>query len=130
MELLPYYNYKKGLTLLDDEETAKFFEYLDVLTEPIQDEAQLQKLFDAWCAKGGLDSYFGRLFNRQLPESFQIREGVKKNLGLRNMFTCQSHNDLLRNTLLLMERYQLEEAKELIPVIDAAQFPEWVKICN
>ena len=130
LELLPYYNYKKGLTLLNDEETEKFFEYLDVLTEPIRDEAQLQTLFDAWCAKGGLDSYFGRLFNRQLPESFQIREGVKKNLGLRNMFTCQSHNDLLRNTLLLMERYQLEEAKELIPVIDAAQSPPWVKICN
>ena len=115
---------------MDDADTEKFFAYLDELSEPINDEARLQKLFDAWCAKGGLDSYFGRLFNRALPESFQTREGVKKNLGLRNMFTCHSHSDLLRNTLLLMERYQLEEARELIPLIDAAQFPEWVKICN
>jgi poly-gamma-glutamate synthesis protein (capsule biosynthesis protein) len=130
LELLPYYNYKKALTLMDDGDTEKFFAYLDELSAPINDDVRLQKLFDAWCAKGGLAGYFGQLFNRALPESFQERAGVKKNLGLRNIFTCQSHSDLLRNTLLLMERYQLEDAKELIPLIDAAQFPEWVKICK
>ena len=63
-----------------------------------------------------------------LPESLHVREGVKRNLGLRNLFSCQSHHDLLRNTLLLMERYQLKDAEELIPVINAAQSPEWVKM--
>ena len=130
LELLPYLNYKEALTLLDEAQTEKFFAYLDELTSPIADEARLQKLFDAWCARSGLNGYFGQLFNRVIPESFQVREGVKKNLGLRNLFTCQSHHDLLRNTLLLMERYQLEEAKELIPLINAAQNPEWVKIAE
>jgi poly-gamma-glutamate synthesis protein (capsule biosynthesis protein) len=130
LELLPYFNYKEALTLLDEADTEKFFAYLDELTAPIADEARLQKLFDAWCTRSGINGYFGQLFNRAIPESFQLREGVKKNLGLRNLFTCQSHHDLLRNTLLLMERYQLEEAKELIPLINAAQNPPWVKIAE
>ena len=130
LELLPYFNYKEALTLLDEADTEKFFAYLDELIAPIDDEARLQKLFDAWCTRSGINGYFGQLFNRAIPESFQLREGVKKNLGLRNLFTCQSHSDLLRNTLLLMERYQLEEAEELIPMIDAAQNPSWVKIAE
>ena len=129
LELLPYYNYQKAVTLMDDAETEKFFAYLDELAAPINDDARLQKLFDAWCAKGVIKGYFGNLFNRPIPESFNERDGVKRNLDLRNLFTCQSHCDLLCNTLLLMERYQLEEAKELIPFIDAAQFPQWAKIC-
>lgn len=128
LEILPYYNYKQALTLMDEKDTEAFFDYLDDLSAPIADEAQLQKLFNAWCARGGVKGYLGQLFNRVLPESLHVREGVKRNLGLRNLFSCQSHHDLLRNTLLLMERYQLKDAEELIPVINAAQSPEWVKM--
>lgn len=128
LELLPYYNKKQVLALLDEEDTRKFFAYLDELTSPISDENRLQKLFDAWCVRNGTNGYFGTLFNRELPESFQNRDSVIKNLDLRNLLTCQSHHDLLRNTLLLIERYSLEDAAELIPLINAVRTPEWIKI--
>lgn len=128
LEILPYYNRKQALGLMDDGDTEKFFSYLDGLSAPIADESALQKLFDAWCAAGGINGYFGTLFNRPIPDTFENYGGKKANLGLRNLFTCQSHHDLLRNTLLLMERGQLKNAAELIPAIRAAQAPEWVNI--
>ena len=128
LEILPYYNYKQALTLLDEADTKSFFVYLDQLSEPIADEEKLQKLFNAWCARGGLNGYLGSLFNRPVPESLYNRDGVKPNLGLRNLMTCQSHHDLLKNSLLLMERYQLKDAEALIPLIKEAQSPEWVKV--
>ena len=128
LEILPYYNYKQALTLMNEADTEAFFNYLDQLSAPIADEEKLQKLFNSWCAKGGVKGYFGSLFNRELPESFFVREGVKPNLGLRNLLTCQSHHDLLRNCLLMMERYQLEHALDMVPEILAAQSPEWIKL--
>ena len=128
LELLPYFNKKQSLTLLDEDDTGKFFTYLDELTSPISDEFRLQKLFDAWCVRNGTKGYFGTLFNRELPKSFQDRNSVMKNLDLRNLLTCQSHHDLLRNTLLLMERYAMEDVAKLIPFINTIRNPEWIKI--
>ena len=125
MELLPYFNYKAGLKTMDESDTAKFFEYLDFLNAPIADEKELQKIFDAWCTRSG---YFGALFNRAKPEDLTVREGVTALLGPRNLMTCQSHHDLLRNTLLLIERYEYAAAAENFGIIDKAQNPEFVKL--
>ena len=128
LEILPYYNYKQALTLMDKSDTKAFFDYLDQLSAPIADEEKLQELFNAWCVCGGVNSYFVQMFDQPMPKSLYVREGVTPNLGLRNLLTCQSHHDLLRNTALLMERYQLKDSEELIPVITAARSPEWVKL--
>jgi poly-gamma-glutamate synthesis protein (capsule biosynthesis protein) len=125
MELLPYFNFKEGLKLLNDEETEQFFEYIDFLNAPIADDSELQKIFDAWCSRSG---YFGALFNRVKPENFDVRENVAAHLGLRNLMTCAAHHDLLRNTLLLMERYELTKAKENFSIIEKAQNPAFVKL--
>ena len=128
LEILPYYNYKQALTLMDENDTQQFFDYLDKLSQPIVDEKKLQKLFDAWCVNGGISGYFAMLFDKTMPESFNNRDGVRETLGLRNILTCQSHCDLLQNTALLIERYQLKEAEELLPLIRDARSPEWVKL--
>ncbi|MBE6384922.1 MAG: CapA family protein [Lentisphaerae bacterium] len=125
MELLPYFNYKAGLKTMNEEESAAFFAYIDTLNAPIADEKELQKIFDAWSSKSG---YFNGFFNREKPESFDVRESVKANLGLRNLMTCASHYDLLRNDLLLMERYELSRAQENFHIIEKAQHPEFVKL--
>ena len=127
MELLPYFNLKQALTLPDEEESEKFFAYLDGLCAPIADDVELQKIFDAWCAKDGFGGYVGALFDRPKPESADQRENVKKLLALRNLLTCQSHHDLLRNSMKLVEDYKFSGAVEKVPLIKAAQTPEWAK---
>ncbi len=128
LEILPYYNYKQALTLMDEADTEEFFNYLDQLSEAIADEHKLQKLFDSWSVYGGINGYFTCLFNQPMPNSFDDPDEVKPLLALRNLLTCQSHHDLLRNTALLMERGQLKNAGELHPLIESARHPQWVKI--
>ena len=127
MEILPYFNFKSGLKTMDENDSKAFFEYLDGLCAPIADEKQLQTIFDVWSSRSG---YFGSLFNRQKPESFDEREGVASQLPLRNLMTCQAHNDVLKNALLLMERYELTKSRELpeLQIINKAQNPEFVKL--
>ena len=127
MELLPYFNLKQALTLLDEAETETFFAYLDGLCAPVADEKELQKIFDAWCAQDGFAGYAGGLFGVPKPESADRRESVQKLLGLRNLLTCQAHHDLLRNTMLLLEQYRFAADMEKVALIKAAQTPEWVR---
>lgn len=124
MELLPYFNYKAGLKLMDEEQSQAFFAYLDGLCAPIADKEALQKIFNSWSANS---SYFSSVFGRQKPD-FGKREEVAGSLGLRNLMTCQSHYDILRNDLLLMEQYQLTEAQKGMELIEKAQRPEFVKL--
>ena len=127
MEIMPYFNFKSGLKTMDENDSAAFFEYLDGLCAPIADEKLLQTIFDVWSSRSG---YFSSLFNRQKPESFDVREGVASQLPLRNLMTCQAHNDVLKNALLLMERYELTKCRELpeLEIITKAQNPEFVKL--
>ncbi len=125
LEILPYFNYKAGLRLPDEEEAKAFFAYLDKLCAPIGDEKALKKLFNAWCSRSG---YFDALFNRKKPEPIDEREQVAATLGLRNVLTCQTHHDLLRNDLLLMERYQFTAAQQDFGPVDEARHPEFVKL--
>ena len=125
MELLPYFNFKQGFRLPDEQESAEFFAYLDKLCAPIADEKELQKIFNAWCSSSG---YVSALFDRQKPENFDTRENVASCLGLRNLMTCQAHHDLLRTAMLLVERYQMSSAKEDLHIIKEAQTPSFVKL--
>lgn len=125
MELLPYFNFKQGFRLPDEQESAEFFAYLDKLCAPIADEKELQKIFNAWCSSSG---YVSALFDRQKPENFDTRENVASCLGLRNLMTCQAHHDLLRTAMLLVERYQMSSAGEDLHIIKEAQTPSFVKL--
>ena len=127
LEVLPYYNFPEEIQPMNEKDTVSFELYLKMLSEPISDDRALQKIFDAWCVSGLPGGYFGVLFGRALPESLQTRKGVRDILEHRNLFTCQSHQELLRNTLLLIERYQLDAAREMLPILQAAREPSWVK---
>ena len=122
MELLPYFNCQAGLQTMDKEESRGFFAYLDTLCAPLDNKEELQKLFDIWCAGSG---FLNSFFERKRPQDLQKREDVAANLGLRNFFTCQSHNDLVRNSLLLMEQYKLLPAEKDFPLIQTLQNPSF-----
>ena len=52
---------------------------------------------------------------------------VSRYLGFRNIFTCESHNDMVRCYLKLVEEHRLPEAGKLLPRIESLQNPEWVR---
>ena len=123
--MLPYFNYKAGLRLPDEAESKEFFAYLDKLCAPIADEKELQKIFNAWCSKSG---YFSYIFERKRPQDMNNRDEVVTTLPIRNIFTCQTHHDLLRTDLLLVERYQFLKAQEDFHLVSDAQHPSFVKL--
>ena len=55
-------------------------------------------------------------------------EQVAAALPMRNLLTCQTHHDLLRNDLLMMERYQFTAAQEDFQIVDEARHPAFVKL--
>jgi len=127
MELLPYYNRKTRLSLMPEKDAEKFFDWLDKLNEPLTQPALLQEYFDAWCIISGL----GILKSFQNPPSqfeFEERSQIRQWLGIRNLFSCESHHDLLRNTLSLIEFGKLKEAKKYVPLIQDLQTPGWLAI--
>ena len=130
LELLPYFNTKAELLPMKEVEGKGFFEYLDRLCAPLDDKEELQRLFNAWCAHYRFS--FG-LFDKKSPGDLNDRNEVRAALGMRNLFTCQSHNDLHRNMLLLLEQYKLVSAGEDFSLIEELQKPSFKgmeKICK
>lgn len=127
LEICPYSFNEERVTPLDGNKKEKFFRYLETLSEPLSDPRRMQALFEAWSTRSGC-SYLSGCVDT-LPEDWKNRTGdpavVARMLGLRNIFTCESHNDMVRCYLYLLEEMRIPQAEELLPVIDALQKPEW-----
>lgn len=86
----------------------------------------MQALFEAWSTRYGRNYISGNL---NPPENWSDHTDdpgvVHRMLGLRNIFTCESHNDMVRCYLTLMEEMRIPQAAELLPLIDSLQNPEW-----
>jgi len=127
LELLPYFDLKREIVPLEGDRAAAFFEYLEGLSAPLADDAELSRIFDAWSILSGLPM-LNRIFGCVKPAApLTERAGVTATLGLRNQFTCQSHDDLVRNTLLLAERYGLDRAREKTAFVEEARHPAWLR---
>ena len=126
MELLPYYNYQKQLKPLDEAEAGKFFAYLEELNAPLDDPAEMRKLFDGWCVIGGIRGYLKTLQRAPQSNAFEGAENIQPWLGIRNIFTCESHADLLKNSLYLIEFGGIAEAEKKIPELERLRHPDWV----
>lgn len=125
IDLLPYSFTEEKVIPLPEPQRSEFISYIEKLSATIQDTDLLQLYFDAWCTESGI-SYFGGNI-QSVPQNWKAQlkdhEGVKSFLGFRNLFTCEAHNDLIRNTLLLAERGELDTASDLLPHIHALQNP-------
>ena len=126
MELLGYYNYQKQLQPMSGEDADNFFSYLDELNVPLENPALLQSYFNSWCMISGLNGYL-KIFQNVPAWEFDGQEKIAAWMNLRNVFSCESHNDLLRNTLSMIEFGKLKDAEKYIPMIEQLQKPEWVR---
>ena len=115
--------------LLDEEREKQFFDYMEVLCEPLSDPAALQHWFDIWCSGSGLHHVraLGAVDQVNWEPDWRNRDVVKKHLGVRNINTCESHHDMVRRTLLLIERYEITALKDEKYKVQELQNPDWIR---
>ena len=125
LELLPYFFDNEHVTPLDPEAAACFERHMEKISAPIGDPARLQRLFEAWSIKSG-KAHFNVLTTVLPPGSNWfglVHEPVIRRLAMpvRNMFTCESHCDMMKCLLRLAEEERLEQAAEGVDEIEALQ---------
>lgn len=112
MELLPYTQVPDAVKPLDAAGEQLFFDYMETLCAPLADRKSLNRKFDLWCGIGGF-TYLACLEQYRpmppWPQKWSDGDVVRRYLFFRNLFTCESHNDLLRRTLRLIEEYKYED---------------------
>ena len=128
LELLPFRFGKEQVTPLDNSGRALFEAYMERLCAPLTDAALIRRLFEAWSTDKGRSYLVGTVTG--LPENWENRleeeEVVGRLLHLRNLFTCESHCDMVKCYLRLIEEYRLREAAELLPFLRSFALPEWM----
>lgn len=103
------------LHVLDGEEKQTILGYLGKLSSIINDPAEVQRYFDAWCTKSGASYAKALIHSPEYLEDGLSEELAKKQAGLRNLFWCESHDALMRGLLRLEYEGRLEEARASLP---------------
>ena len=131
VELLPVQAGQDAVRPLDGAARDGFEAYVARVSEPIADTARLRALFDAWSADRG--RFYLRMGAGDLPETFFAPRHAdsweapigdpKPFLELRNVFTCESHCDMVRRFLRLAVEGRIPDAMHLCPEIAALRNP-------
>ncbi len=109
-QLIPYRMEKDGskINRLEGEEKARVLAHIDTVSAPIADTKELTRLYKGWCAISGI-SYIKNLVSdneNYKPENLPA-EGIAP---LKNLFSCEAHNELIRTTLNIAFTGELKDA--------------------
>lgn len=116
IEIIPYTFGMDHHTVLDGEQKDKFMEYIEELSEVIDNEDKIFELFEAWCTIIGLGSY---LPNVKFDEI--MHTDPWKASPVKNIFSCEAHVELMKHTFRIVHEGRVEEAKKLVPYIEKMQ---------
>ena len=94
-------------------EKENFLAYLEVLNGVIGDEKLLQKYFDGWCMIAGMENYIDDL----KYSDDMANDGANSVRHLKNLLSCEAHNELMTNTLKILFDGRCAEARELVSQI-------------
>ena len=114
-ELIPYKFDMEGLYLLKGAEKENFMKYINELCAPIGDDDKLQEYFDAWCTMTGIGVYSNSLVFKD-----EMVSGASCT-GLKNLLSCEAHNELMINSMKILFEKRYEEAKKYVPYIEKLQ---------
>lgn len=107
-------------------QTEGFYKYLKKISDIIPDWEELVKYHEAWAASSGYCNY---LVNYPLkPEDFKAKAPNPKLMPLRNIFTCEAHNELVKTYLRLVEEGRIESALEYQPKLQALTQADYLKL--
>ena len=105
LELVPYRFSKERVSPLSGNDRVGFDEYLKLLSRPLGDMAELERLFDLWSIRHGFNYVRGAMKKSAAAGlDFSDPETVRKFLAFRNTHTCESHCDMLGTFFRLAER--------------------------
>ena len=122
--IIPYKFDDATHRILSGEELEYINGYLDHITAPIHDEKRLRSLFDSWCMITGI----GKLHYMNAVDEFRNEwvDDFKKNhtgdlTRIKNVFCCEAHNELMRNSFNIIYNDKMDEAASGINYIHNLQ---------
>ncbi|MBQ8510470.1 MAG: CapA family protein [Clostridia bacterium] len=109
VELIPYRQDLGAnvIRLLDGQTLTDTMAYIDRLSAIIQDRGELIRLYKGWCMISGL-GYAERLVSK--PEYFDPAGQPPAIAPLKNLLSCEAHNELMRTLLNLTFAGELNDA--------------------
>ncbi|MBR7133630.1 MAG: CapA family protein [Clostridia bacterium] len=82
------------MELLSGDRKESFMKYLNDISVPISDAEQIKHLFNIWCTTRGIT------YSAMLKYSHDMeKNGASLCCHMKNDFSCEAHNELVRNTL-------------------------------
>ncbi len=100
------------VSLLPKAEQAEFRKYMDVLSAPLADPAEMQALLEAWALLSG-PVRFDILRRGELPANPDPASWtdpvLAKIVSARNMISCEAHNEVLRTWIRRFEQHLPED---------------------
>ena len=102
VEAVPYRNPEDDpvLHLLKGEEKESALKFIDKLSAILADDKLTREYYDAWCMKSGIN-YLGSMEHFK-EEHKNFGGNVGDFAPTKNLFSCESHNELVGNTLNLL----------------------------
>lgn len=98
----------ESVSTLSAAKEKKFYKYLTEISAPLSKWEDIVKYYEAWCVNSG---YPNILKNYTIkPEDFDAKAPNPKLMGLRNLLTCEAHNELLTTYMRLVEEGRLKSA--------------------
>ncbi|MCF6174551.1 MAG: CapA family protein [Victivallaceae bacterium] len=111
---------------LTGDKKDKFYEYLAEISAILADDLEIERYFDAWCASRGANALTSiRKVSANWPIDATNYDQLKSIMPLRNIFTCESHHELVSRYLCLLEDNRLDEAGKYIEKIEKLQVADF-----
>lgn len=116
LNVIPYHFDFAYHSVLCGKEKDRFIAYLEILNNVIQDKKLLQRYFDAWCMIAGMD-YIKTLKYSETME----QDGAEAIKEVKNLLSCEAHNELMANTLKILFEARCDSARTLVQQIKKLQ---------
>lgn len=121
LKIYPYKFDLDKVTMLEGKEKDDFMKYMECLCEPLKDSKRIQSLFDSWCLTQTYINSLEQYKTEYFADGFA--EEVK---GLKNVFGCEAHNELVKNTFQMIFEARIDDARAGVEEIRKLQKMEGV----
>ena len=88
------------LRLMEGTDKERALNYIEKLSAILADDALTRRYYDAWCMRSGIN-YLGSMEHFK-KEHKEFGGNVADFAPTKNLFSCESHNELVGNTLNLL----------------------------
>ena len=121
LDIIPYTFDFDSVKVLSGEERDRMLDYISKLSAPISDAKKIRNLFDSWCLISGIGVtdqprhvVHVDNFREDAMDSFKKlrvkNASTTSYISINNMFSCEAHNELLRNTFNMIYEERCEAA--------------------